>query len=122
MNWNGLGAESTSDPDDGRVSVDLTDVTFVGEEGKKLLEAMYGEGAKLKASGCATRRLVEEIESSFTRPRKTCTFPIDALVPARTIWQSIDLLSLRRATPPRVREHRRDVGICGLSTMLFMPS
>jgi anti-anti-sigma regulatory factor len=56
-----------SDPTDGRVSVDLTDVTFVGEEGKKLLEAMYGEGAKLKASGCVTRRLVEEIGHSFNR-------------------------------------------------------
>jgi anti-anti-sigma regulatory factor len=52
---------------DGRVSVDITDVTFVGEEGKKLLEAMYAEGAKLKASGCVTRRLVEEIGQSFNR-------------------------------------------------------
>ncbi|HMD83313.1 MAG TPA: hypothetical protein VKO18_01280 [Terriglobia bacterium] len=67
----------TSDPTDGRVSVDLTDVTFVGEEGKKLLEAMYGEGAKLKASGCATRRLVEEIGHSFNRthPRQTVPNP-----------------------------------------------
>jgi anti-anti-sigma regulatory factor len=57
----------TSEPTDGRVSVDLTDVTFVGEEGKRLLEVMYGEGAKLKASGCVTRRLVEEIEHTFNR-------------------------------------------------------
>lgn len=57
----------TSDPNDGRVSVDLTDVTFVGEEGKKLLETMYGEGAKLKASGCVTRRLVEEIGHTVNR-------------------------------------------------------
>jgi len=56
-----------SDPTDVRVSVDLTDVTFVGEEGKKLLEVMYGEGAKLKASGCVTRRLVEEIGQNFNR-------------------------------------------------------
>jgi anti-anti-sigma regulatory factor len=56
-----------SDPTDGRVSVDLTDVTFVGEEGKKLLETMYEEGVKLKASGCATRRLVEEIGHTFNR-------------------------------------------------------
>jgi hypothetical protein len=47
--------------------VDLTDVTFVGEEGKNLLGAMHGEGAKLKASGCVTRRIVEEIEHSFDR-------------------------------------------------------
>jgi len=56
-----------SDPIDGRVSVDLTDVTFVGEAGKKLLEAMYGEGAKLKASSCVTRRLVDEIGHTFNR-------------------------------------------------------
>ncbi len=57
--------------------MDLTDVTFVGEEGKKLLEAMYGEGAKLKASGCATRRLVEEIGQSFhrTHPKQTVPNP-----------------------------------------------
>ena len=71
--WRGI----TSDPADGRVAVDLTDVTFVGEEGKKLLEAMYGEGAKLKASGCATRRLVEDIEGSFNRlrPRQSVHIP-----------------------------------------------
>jgi len=55
------------DAGDARVAVDLTDVTFVGEEGKRLLQTMYGEGAKLKASGCVTRRLVEEIEQSFHR-------------------------------------------------------
>jgi hypothetical protein len=56
-----------SGPTDGPVSVDLTDVTFVGEEGKRLLESMYGEGAKLKACGCVTRRLVDEIGHSFNR-------------------------------------------------------
>lgn len=56
-----------SSPADGRLSVDLTDVTFVGEDGRKLLETIYGEGAKLKASRCVTRRLVEEIEHSLNR-------------------------------------------------------
>jgi anti-anti-sigma regulatory factor len=58
---------------DGRVTVDLSDVTFVGEEGKVLLESMYAEGAKLKASGCVTRRLVEEITQNFARthPKQT---------------------------------------------------
>jgi len=67
----------TSDPADGRVWIDLTDVTFVAEEGKRLLEAMYGEGAKLKASGCVTRRLVEEIECSFhrTHPKQVVPNP-----------------------------------------------
>ncbi len=66
----------TSGPTDGRVSVDLTDVTFVDEEGKKLLETMYGEGAKLKASGCVTRRLVEEIGQSFNRAHAKHSAPI----------------------------------------------
>ena len=60
---------------DCRVAVDLTDVTFVGEEGKKLLEAMYGEGAKLKASGCVTRRLVEEIGHTFNRTHSKHSVP-----------------------------------------------
>ena len=59
----------TSDPANGRISVDLTDVTFVGEDGKKLLEAMYGEGVRLKASRCVTRRLVEAIGHTFNRTR-----------------------------------------------------
>ena len=57
----------TSGPADNRVAVDLTDVTFVGEEGKQLLETMYAEGVKLKASGCVTRRMVEEIGLTFNR-------------------------------------------------------
>jgi hypothetical protein len=58
---------AVTDAIDGRVAVDLSDVTFVGEEGKSLLEEMYAEGAKLKASGCVTRRLVDEIVQNFNR-------------------------------------------------------
>jgi len=54
-----------SDPANGQVCVDLSDVTFVGDEGKRLLETMYAEGAKLKASGCVTRRLIDEIGQAF---------------------------------------------------------
>ena len=61
--WRAINVDST----EGAVSVDLTDVTFVGEEGKNLLETMYGEGVKLKASGCVTRQLVEEIGQGFNR-------------------------------------------------------
>jgi hypothetical protein len=63
------------DPTDGCISVELTDVTFVGEEGKNLLVQMYGEGAKLKASGCVTRRLVEEIGHSFDRTHPKHSIP-----------------------------------------------
>jgi anti-anti-sigma regulatory factor len=63
--WRAVSSRSADCP----VAVDLTDVTFVSEEGKKLLEAMYGEGARLKGSGCVTRRLVEEIGNAFSRIR-----------------------------------------------------
>jgi anti-anti-sigma regulatory factor len=56
-----------SDPADGRVAVDLTDVTFVGEDGRKLLEQMYGQGARLKTSRCGTRGLVDEIGHTINR-------------------------------------------------------
>jgi anti-anti-sigma regulatory factor len=49
-------------PADGRIAVDLSDVTFVCEEGKRLLEQMHSGGAKLKGSGCVTRSLVEGIQ------------------------------------------------------------
>jgi anti-anti-sigma regulatory factor len=58
---------SIADPTVGCISVDLTDVTFVDEEGKKLLEQMYSQGAKLKTSRCATRRIVEEIGHNLKR-------------------------------------------------------
>ena len=61
--WRG----ATSDPAAVQVWVDLTDVTFVGEDGKRLMEVMYGEGTRFKAAGCATRRLVEEIVQSSHR-------------------------------------------------------
>ena len=62
---------------DGHVAVDLTDVTLVSEEGKRLLGAMYSEGAKLKGAGCVTRRLVEEIGQSCSRvhPRQSIPEP-----------------------------------------------
>jgi len=58
---------SLADPATPALAVDLTDVTFVGENGKKLLEEMYAQGAKLKTSRCATRSIVEEIGHSFKR-------------------------------------------------------
>ena len=48
----------------GRVLVDLTEVTFIDSDGKALLARMHREGAELKAAGCLTRCIVEEI----TRP------------------------------------------------------
>lgn len=48
-----------------RLVVDLTGVTFVGEDGKLLLKRMWGEGAQLIATGCCTGHLVEEITRSL---------------------------------------------------------
>ncbi len=67
---------ATSDPTDGRVCVDLTDVTFIGDDGKRLLETMYAEGAKLKACGCANRRLIDEIGQTFNRTHTKQTTPV----------------------------------------------
>jgi len=63
--WRDAHRHPTAD----RLAVDLTDVTLVSDEGKKLLGAMYGEGAKLKAESCSMKRLVDEIEQAFSRPQ-----------------------------------------------------
>jgi len=44
--------------------VDLTNVTFVGEDGKLLLQQMWREGAQLIATGCCIGHLVEEMTRS----------------------------------------------------------
>lgn len=41
--------------------IDLSGVTFIDAEGKALLARLWQEGAELRASGCLTRCLVEEI-------------------------------------------------------------
>jgi anti-anti-sigma regulatory factor len=43
------------------VRVDLSSVTFIDEEGKELLRKMYQEGAKLVATGCLNKCIVEGI-------------------------------------------------------------
>ncbi len=44
-----------------RTVVDLTGVTFVDADGKALLTKMWQQGAELRAAGCLTRCIVEEI-------------------------------------------------------------
>ena len=46
------------------VRVDLSSVTFIDEEGKELLRKMYREGAKLVATGCLNKCIVEGIIQS----------------------------------------------------------
>jgi anti-anti-sigma regulatory factor len=50
-----------AEPDQGRILVDLTGVTFIDEAGKALLTRMWRQGVKLQAAGCLTRCIVEEI-------------------------------------------------------------
>jgi hypothetical protein len=46
------------------LTVDLTGVTFVEQEGKALLTRMYQGGADLLASGCCMRSIVEDAKTS----------------------------------------------------------
>jgi anti-anti-sigma regulatory factor len=57
--------------------IDLTSVTFIDASGKALLASLWKQGAELRASGCLTKSVVEEItEMSRTDPsimnRDTC--------------------------------------------------
>jgi hypothetical protein len=49
------------------VRVDLSSVTFIDADGKDLLGRMYREGAKLVATGCLNKCIVEGITHSEER-------------------------------------------------------
>lgn len=49
------------------VRVDLSSVTFIDEDGKELLRKMYREGARLAATGCLNKCIVEGITHSEER-------------------------------------------------------
>jgi hypothetical protein len=55
-----------------RTIVDLTGVTFVDADGKALLTRMWQQGAELRAAGCLTRCLVDEITGS-SRAELSCS-------------------------------------------------
>jgi len=44
-----------------RVIIQLADVTYIDADGKALLSRLWRQGAELRASGCLTRCVVEEI-------------------------------------------------------------
>jgi anti-anti-sigma regulatory factor len=44
--------------------IDLTGVTFIDADGKALLTRLWQQGAELRAAGCLTRCVVEEIMGS----------------------------------------------------------
>jgi ABC-type transporter Mla MlaB component len=43
------------------VVIDLSGVTFIDATGKALLDRLWRQGARLRATGCLTRCIVEEI-------------------------------------------------------------
>ena len=47
-----------------RTVIDLTGVTFIDANGKSLLTRLWQQGADLRAAGCLTRCVVEEITGS----------------------------------------------------------
>ena len=57
--WRQIAANSQS-----RAVVNLTGVTFVDADGKALLTRMWQQGAELRAAGCLTRCIVDEITGS----------------------------------------------------------
>lgn len=63
--WSGVTAERIVN----QLVVDLCGVVFVDAEGKKLLERMYQQGVRLKASGCLMSSLIEEIRRNYDRSR-----------------------------------------------------
>lgn len=53
---------TVSETESKQITVDLSQVTFIDSEGKKLLTWMCGRGAELQAAGCMTKGVVEEIK------------------------------------------------------------
>ena len=45
-----------------RIKIDLSGVTFVDEDGKKLLGRMFDGGSNLYATDCMNRSIIEEIK------------------------------------------------------------
>lgn len=50
---------------------DLTDVTFIGEDGRQLLVKLWKQGAVFQAADCLTRSIVDAI--TVNDPRENCT-------------------------------------------------
>jgi hypothetical protein len=55
--------------DAGPLRVDMTDVAFVDADGRALLEWMVRHGVELRAHGCMTRAVRDEIVAAAERKR-----------------------------------------------------
>jgi hypothetical protein len=56
--------------------VDLSDVTFIDENGEKLLSEMRGEGAEFVAAGVDTKHLLKHLRTRGARPLRRCITPL----------------------------------------------
>ena len=65
--WDSIVGTMTTHP----LTVDLSAVTYVDSDGKDLLKKIHRQGAKLIASGCLTRCLVNEIVDVVRRGERT---------------------------------------------------
>ena len=45
------------------IRIELSDVNYIDEDGRRLLKCMFSEGAELRANGVMTRGIIEEIVS-----------------------------------------------------------
>ena len=53
--------DASPSPDNGKVRVELSGVTFIDDKGRRLLERMLREGAELNATRVMTKAIIEEI-------------------------------------------------------------
>jgi outer membrane protein TolC len=61
QSWSAVAGRSA------RLALDLSGVTFVDDEGKKLLGAMFGEGVELRATDCMNKSIIEKIQKSHPK-------------------------------------------------------
>ena len=52
------------------IVVNLSEVTFIDADGKRLLARMFQQGAEFEAGGCMTRCVVEEIKRGLKTPAR----------------------------------------------------
>ncbi len=52
------------------IVVNLSEVTFIDADGKRLLARMFQQGAELEAGGCMTKCVIEEIKRGLKTPSR----------------------------------------------------
>ena len=55
-------------PNNGKVRVELSGVTYIDDKGRLLLESMFRQGAELSATRIMTRAIIEEITAEKQSP------------------------------------------------------